>query len=151
MKLCVCSICSFIINASVQMPYEIDPETQLAIGPKLASSEPAPVPEPKVLEGRYCRLEPLEVRHAPELYECSSPDDADTRFRYLFDVPPSSVETTEAWIRNKMADKNYFYYAIVDKSSGRVEGRQSLMRMDTVNRRIENGNVRTDSALAQSN
>lgn len=132
------------------MPYDIDPKTQLAIGPKLAASVPAPFPEAKVLEGRYCRLEPLEVRHAPDLYECSSPDDADTRFRYLFDEPPSSIQATEAWIRDKMADKNYLYYAIVDKSSGRVEGRQSLMRIDAVNQCIENGNVRFATAPAKT-
>mmetsp|Transcript_1927 Transcript_1927/g.5824 ORF Transcript_1927/g.5824 Transcript_1927/m.5824 type:complete len:281 (-) Transcript_1927:97-939(-) len=132
------------------MPYVIDPATQLAIGPEMEARELVQVPEHKVLEGRYCRLEPLEARHAAELYACSSPADAEVRFRYLFDAPPRSVEEVESWIRRSTATPAYLYYAVVDKASGRVGGRQSLMRIDPTHRSIENGNVYMGPGVARS-
>jgi hypothetical protein len=55
-----------------QIPQEIDPESDLPIGPRLANPRPAPLPERVVLDGRFCRLEPIEAkRHRTELFEAA--------------------------------------------------------------------------------
>ncbi len=56
-----------------QVPREIDPETRLPIGPRMADSGPARPPERIPIEGRYARLEPLDpARHRDELYAAST-------------------------------------------------------------------------------
>ena len=50
-----------------QIPRELDAETGLPIGPKLADPGPAGTPERIVLDGRYARLEPLDAaRHGDD-------------------------------------------------------------------------------------
>ena len=50
------------------------------------SSRPRPDRAP--LQGRYCRLEPLDpARHGEQLFAASMAPGADERFRYLFDAP----------------------------------------------------------------
>ncbi|HSQ05827.1 MAG TPA: GNAT family N-acetyltransferase, partial [Burkholderiales bacterium] len=54
----------------------------------LADWRPRPRPGRVVLEGQYCRLEPLEpARHGDQLFAASMAPGAEERFRYLFDVP----------------------------------------------------------------
>ena len=67
-----------------QIPREIDPECGLPIGPALLRSGPAKNPQRIVLNGRYCRLEPLDPKsHGDDLYSASMPPDSTARFRYL--------------------------------------------------------------------
>jgi RimJ/RimL family protein N-acetyltransferase len=87
---------------------------------------PRPKPERKVLEGRYVRLEPLDPKkHGDELFAASSVADADQRFTWLFEFPPATREE----------------FAVVDKASGKVAGRQTLMRIDPTHGVIEIGNI----------
>lgn len=123
---------------------DIEEESGLPVGPVIPSA-PSLFPERVVLEGRYCRLEPLEARHAAELFEVSTPPDAKARFRYLFDEVPTSVDDTEKWIARKHA--NVEFAVIVQ---GRVEGRVSLMRIDVANQSVEIGNVYFGPRLART-
>lgn len=131
------------------MPFEVDVLTGLAVGPRV-DLPPAVLPSRGPLEGTYCRLEPLETRHAQDLYDASTPPDAAARFRYLFDEPPADVSSMEKWIGEKTGDPAYSYFAVVDKQTGRCEGRQSLMRADVAQRSIENGNVYYGPRIAGS-
>ena len=125
-----------------QVPREIDPGSGLPIGPRLADAGPADAPERVVLEGRYARLEPLDpVRHRDELYAASTPPDAAARFRYLADSPPESPEALGAWMEAAAESPDPLYFAVIDRASGRVEGRQTLMRITPAQRCIEIGNI----------
>ena len=125
-----------------QVPREIDPESGLPIGPRLADAGPAIAPERVVLEGRYARLEPLDpARHRDELYAASTPPDAAARFRYLADRPPDSPGALGAWMDAAAQSPDPLYFAVIDCSTGRVEGRQTLMRITPAQRCIEIGNI----------
>ena len=125
-----------------QIPREIDAETGLPVGPRLANPGPAKAPRREVLEGRYARLEPLDpVRHRSELYAASTPTDASTRFRYLFEPPPDSLEAFDAWLAGAAESPDPLYFAVIDRATGRVEGRQTLMRITPAHRCIEIGNI----------
>ncbi len=103
---------------------------------------PRPRPERKVLEGRYARLEPLDPKkHGDELFAASSVPDADTRFAWLPDVPPADRAAFEPWLQNAAASDDPLFFAVIDKASGKVAGRQTLMRMDPANGVIEIGNI----------
>lgn len=125
-----------------QVPQEIDPESGLLIGPLIADSRPARPPERVVLEGRYARLEPLEpARHRDELYAASTPTDAPARFRYLGGPSPESLEAFDTWLVKAAVSTDPLFFVVVDRATGRVEGRQTLMRITPAHRCIETGNI----------
>ena len=134
-----------MVNRSVhdaQVPRELDPETKLPIGPRVADPGPARAPERAVLEGRYARLEPLDpARHGDELLAASTPPDAAARFRYLAEPPPESPATFGVWLADAVASEDPLHFAVIDRATGRVEGRQTLMRITPAHRCIEIGNI----------
>jgi len=108
----------------------------------LKNWQPRPRPERKPLEGRYVRLEPLEAaRHGDELYAVSSVPDAAERFRWLFDYPPEDRAAFQPWLDKAEASQDPLFFVVIDKASGRVAGRQTLMRIDAANGVIEIGNI----------
>ena len=111
---------------------------------------PCPRPARAVLDGRYARLEPLSAAHAPALYEASTGQGAATRFAYLFDEPPRSLEAMRAWIVKAAAAEDQVYSAVIDKTSGRAAGRQALMRIVPEHGVIEIGNILWGPAISRT-
>lgn len=111
----------------------------------------APRPDRVPLEGRYVLLEPLDpVRHGDTLFASAQAEGADSRFRYLFEEAPADRAAFNAWIEKAAAGTDPFFYAVIDKRTGRAEGRQSLMRIDTTFGVIEIGNILWGPAIARS-
>jgi len=133
-----------------QIPQEIDAETGLAIGPRV-DARAAKRPVPIVLDGRYCRLEPIDAtRHREHLFEASSPPGAKRRFRYLFEEPPATLADMDAWLAKAAASTDPLVFAVIDKRTGRCEGRQTLMRIAPEQRCIETGSIYWGPAIARS-
>lgn len=134
-----------------QVPQEIDRDTGLAIGPRLADAGPARRPARIVLEGQYCRLEPVDrMRHREGLLAASTPPDAARRFRYLPDVAPSTLADIDRWLDTAAAGEDPLTFVVIDSASGRVGGRQSLMRIVPQHRSIEIGGIYWGPAIAGS-
>ena len=124
------------------MPWETDRDSGLPVGPRVADSKPAPLPTRVVLEGRYARLEPLEpAGHRDDLYAASTPPDAAARFHYLGVPAPESMDIFDAWLAKAAVSRDPLYFAVIDQATGKVEGRQSLMRITPAHYCIEIGNV----------
>jgi RimJ/RimL family protein N-acetyltransferase len=108
----------------------------------LSNWTPRPRPERKVMEGHYVRLEPLEgVRHGDELFEASTVPDAEARFRYLGEHRPISRAAFKSWLDKAEASEDPLYFAVVDKRTGKVGGRQTFLRMDPANGVAEIGHI----------
>ena len=134
-----------------QTPRETDAATGLPIGPIVATTGPAARPERRVLEGRFCRLEPLDpVRHGDDLYRASTPPDAASRFLYLFEEPPVSRAAFQSWLEQVALSIDPLFFVVIDKRTGRVEGRQTLMRIDPAHRVIEIGSIYWGPAIART-
>lgn len=104
--------------------------------------QPRPRPERKVMEGRYVKLEPLDAeKHGDGLYAASSVADADARFAWLPDHAPQSRAAFQPWLEKAAASPDPLFFAVIDKQSGKVAGRQTLMRIDAANGVIEIGNI----------
>jgi RimJ/RimL family protein N-acetyltransferase len=107
-------------------------------------------PQPCVLEGRYARLEPLDpARHGEELYASAMAPGAEDRFRYLPDIPPDRP-AFEAWLAKSAASLDPMFFAVIDRATGRAEGRQTLMRIAPADGVIEVGNILWGPAIARS-
>lgn len=110
-----------------------------------------PRPERIVLEGRYARLEPLDpAKHASDLLASAREPGADDRFRYLFEDAPADMTALSTWLEKASASADPLFFAVVDRNSGRAEGRQALMRIDAVHGVIEIGNILWGPAIARS-
>jgi len=95
-----------------------------------------------VLEGRYVRLEPLDPKkHGDELFTASSVNDADQRFKWLFEFPPATRDEFEPWLDKVAKSEDPLFFAVIDKASGKVAGRQTLMRIDPTHGVIEIGSI----------
>ncbi|MEE9320926.1 MAG: GNAT family protein [Granulosicoccus sp.] len=125
-----------------QIPQEPDPHTGLPIGPAMLNTQAAKMPGRVVLQGRYCRLEPLDaVRHCSGLYQASTPADAMQRFQYLMEKPPGSLKDMSAWITHTMDSSDPLFFAVINEQTGHVEGRQSFLRITPAQQSIEIGNI----------
>ena len=81
------------------------------------------------MEGRFVKLEPFDAqRHGPELFEASTMGDGDERFKYLLEFQPKTLEEYQPWLENAQASVDPIYYAVIDKASGKVAGRQTFLR-----------------------
>lgn len=111
---------------------------------------PRPRPDRVTLDGRYVRLEPVDVaRHGQGLYETSTVADADDRFRYLFETPPANPQEFEAWLSRIAASDDPLFFVVIDKATGKVAGRQALMRIDPAFGVIEIGNIYWGPAISR--
>ena len=96
-------------------------------------------------------MEPLAAQsHTEELYTASTPADAAARFQYLPDTPPTSLESFTKWVETAAASPDPLFFAVIDKRTGRVEGRQTLMRINPPHQNIEIGNIYWGPAISQS-
>lgn len=103
-----------------------------------------PRPERRILEGRHARLEPLELRHEAELVRVAGEEPE--RFRWLADRPGDVA----SWIAKASTTADPLFFAVVDRATARVEGRQALMRIDVQNGVIEIGSILWGPAIART-
>ncbi len=111
---------------------------------------PRPQPARVVFEGRYCRLEPLDpTRHGGQLFAASMAPGAEDRFRYLFDTPLDR-SAFQDWLERSADSNDPLYYAVIDASTQRCEGRQTFMRITPEHGVIEIGNILWGPAIART-
>lgn len=113
----------------------------------MSTPQPAKGPPPRtVLEGRYVRLEPLAPKHAADLYDACGPE----RYRWLLVDPPGSAAALEADIEARTEVDDPLAFAVVERASGRCEGRQSYMRITPEHGAIEVGGVLWGERMART-
>lgn len=98
-------------------------------------------PERVVLEGRYVRLEPIDQKHAADLYEVSTMPGGVERYRWLFSNAPGSLAEMEARIEKAKTESDPSYVAVLDRASGRAVGQQGWMRIRPEHGSIEIGGI----------
>jgi RimJ/RimL family protein N-acetyltransferase len=93
------------------------------------------------IEGQYCRLEPLELRHADELFKAYSqaPDGRD--WTYMPVGPFDNAASYRDYVERAAVSPDPQHYAVIDLKTGTAIGTLALMRIDRANGVIEVGNV----------
>ncbi|AUU84421.1 GNAT family N-acetyltransferase [Leclercia adecarboxylata] len=101
----------------------------------------ASVLERGVLEGRFCRLEPLNAhQHASDLFEAYALGD-DSDWTWLASNQPASVEETASWVQGKVQDKALVPFAVIDRQSERAVGLVCYMAIEQQLGSVEIGHV----------
>src|SRR5690606_5775435 len=76
--------------------------------------------------------------------------DAEQRFRWLPDYPPETRSAFASWLEMSEASEDPLFFVVIDKASGRIGGRQTLMRIDEANGVVEIGNIYWGPGIAQT-
>lgn len=100
------------------------------------------LPPPTPMQGRYCRIEPLDAaRHAADLYQAYrlAPDGSD--WTYLTGGPYADAAAYADSAAKAAASADPMHHAIIDLASGKAVGTVALMRIDPANGVIEVGHV----------
>jgi RimJ/RimL family protein N-acetyltransferase len=103
-------------------------------------------PQRTPLEGRYVRLEPLAPLHAADLYVAAAAE----RYRWLPVDPPASAAALAARLETLTEEDDPLAFAVVDRATGRCEGRQSYMRITPEHGVIEVGGILWGDRMARS-
>ncbi|WP_330949955.1 GNAT family protein [Streptococcus anginosus] len=112
------------------------------IGDALPNFKPGDLPKMERLEGRYVIVECLSKdKHGADLYEVYGPDSPADMWTYLFQNPVQSQEEWSALLDQMLTAQDRFYYAIVDKESGKALDTFALMRINRGSRVNEVGSV----------
>jgi RimJ/RimL family protein N-acetyltransferase len=115
----------------------------------LAQWTPRPRPERRSHEGRYVRLEPLDAaRHGDDLFAAGPTDEA--LLRYLPERPFPDRAAFQPWLDKAAASEDPLFFAVIDTTTGRAEGRLSLMRFDPAHGVIETGHLLFGPRLGQT-
>lgn len=110
------------------------------VGFGLEGWEGAKRPERAVLDGKYCRLEPLDVaRHSAELFSAFQEDRSGRIWTYLPVGPFKNRDDFEHWLAKASASDDPLFFAIVDRDSGAAAGIASYLRIEPAVGTIEVG------------
>ena len=96
-------------------------------------------PQPIVLQGIHVRLEPIELRHAADLYEAGNDESI---WRYKWVPMPQSLDEVRRWtedVTQSMANGNEIAYAIVSKADQRAIGSTRYLNISPAHRTLEIG------------
>jgi RimJ/RimL family protein N-acetyltransferase len=112
-----------------------------AVGFLVPGWEPRPRPRREPIEGRYCRLEPLEPeRHAAELFAANSQDDGRS-WTYLPYVPFPTLAAYRDWMNANCRGDDPLLFAIVDRTDGLAAGVAAYLNIAPQHGSIEVGHL----------
>jgi RimJ/RimL family protein N-acetyltransferase len=121
------------------------------VGEAVPGWQPRPRPERRAHEGRYCRLEPLDVdRHLHDLWIANSHDTAARNWTYLVHGPYASVDEYEQWMRGASASSDPLFFAVIDRASARAAGVAAYLRIAPEAGSIEVGHINFSPLLQRT-
>jgi RimJ/RimL family protein N-acetyltransferase len=132
------------------MPERLNAHGQ-PIGPALPGWKPRPKPPRTLMEGRLCRVEPLDnERHAADLFAANSEDRAGKSWTYLFEEPFLDLPSFRAWLERESKKEDPLVHAIVDRATERAVGMAGYMRIQPDFGSIEVGRILYSPALQRT-
>jgi RimJ/RimL family protein N-acetyltransferase len=121
------------------------------IGPPVGDWSPPPAPPREPMQGRWCRLEPLDPdRHAADLHTANALDAEGRNWTYLFYGPFSTLTDYRAWMEEASRSTDPLYYAVLSTHTGHAVGVASYLRIDRANGSIEVGHINFSPLLQRT-
>ena len=100
------------------------------------------LPSKKKLIGKYCFLEPINIRkHSKDLYKNYSLDKKNIIWTYLPYGPFKSHGSFKKWLKSFCLSKDPFFYAIYSKKHNQYCGMASYLRITPEHGSIEVGHI----------
>ena len=122
----------------------------LPTGRPLPGWRPRPLPPRTPMPGRFCRLEPLEIRtHAADLFEAYREDPAGRGWTYLPYGPFERPAAFRKWLSADSGGSDPLFFAVVD-ANGRAGGMAGFLRIQPTVGVIELGHIHFAPRLQQT-
>ena len=108
-------------------------------------------PQRKVMTGRYCRLEPLEVDiHAKSLWSANAMDTEGKSWTYLPYGPFDSFNSYQSWLTEECLRNDPMFFAIIDPKRNAAVGVASYLRIQPKLGSIEVGHLHFSNHLQRT-
>jgi len=112
------------------------------IGFPLTDWQGATHPRGSVMQGRLCRLEPIDsARHAAELFAAFAEDRDGRNWTYLPYGPFSTEAELCDWIETSCLGEDPCFFSVIDLVSGKAVGVASYLRIEPAAGVIEVGHI----------
>lgn len=112
------------------------------IGDDLPEWQAPPAPSRVVLDGRYCRLEPLStMHHAADLFAAASLDTSGGSWTYLPYGPFDTQAVYTNWLAAREQESDPLFFTIIDLLSSKPVGLCAYLRIDAAAGSIEVGHL----------
>lgn len=122
-----------------------------AVGPLVHGWQAPPRPSREVMEGRYCRLEPLDpARHAESLFAANALDAGGKNWTYLPYGPFASLAGFCAWMEQDCRGDDPLFFAIIDPAGNKAVGVASYLRINPGGGSIEVGHLNYSPLLQRT-
>ena len=103
---------------------------------------PARLPPRTPMDGRWCRVEPLDpARHGAELFAAYAEDREGRNWTYMGYGPFASLAEFEEWMTASCLGDDPLFHAVVEGASGRALGLASYLRAQPETGTIEVGHI----------
>jgi RimJ/RimL family protein N-acetyltransferase len=108
-------------------------------------------PARRVIEGKHCRLEPVDVeRHLDDLFEAYGAAGDGRDWTYLFSEPFTDIEAFRRYLTQAAGSPDPLHYTVIDTARNKAVGTLALMRIEPVHGVIEVGSVTFSPLLKQT-
>ena len=112
---------------------------------------PPPRPPRDPMQGRYCRVEPVDIaRHAADLYASNRAATDPRDWTYLAYGPFESLEDYRAWMQRVCLSDDPLFHAIIDSATGKAVGVASYLRIEPASGSIEVGHINYSPLLQRT-
>ena len=119
------------------------------LGPKVDPVPPGSMPDRRPLHGMWMLLEPVSAElHARDLFD--SITGKDDVWTYMGYGPWAEFEAFEAWLKEREAARDPWFYAFIRRDTGKACGMGAFMRCDAPNGVIEIGHIWMSPALQKT-
>jgi RimJ/RimL family protein N-acetyltransferase len=103
------------------------------------------------MQGRFCRLEPLDpARHASALHAANRLDAEGRMWTYLPYGPFPDADTYRVWTAEMAQRTDPIFFAIIDEATQRAVGLASYLRIDPASGSIEVGHLNYSPLLQRT-
>jgi len=131
------------------MDYELNKLNQ-PVGLVVPEWKSPELPGRETMEGRFCRLEPLDARHAESLHSANTLDVEGRNWTYLPYGPFNTLADYRTWIEQYCCGSDPLFYAIVDTTTRKAVGVASYLRISPINGSIEVGHLNYSPLLQRT-
>ena len=121
------------------------------VGLPVATLPPGIVPDLRPLNGRYSRLEALDVaKHGADLWAVHAADEGGLLWTYFGNEPPTSEKAFVELQSSRALTRDPWHYAYINLQTGKALGTGAFMRFDKANGVIEIGYIWFSTALQRT-
>lgn len=112
------------------------------VGVVVPNWSPRPRPAREAMQGRFCRLEPVDVAtHGRALFDANRLDSEGGMWTYMAYGPFATFDEYRSWLEASAQSEDPLFFAIVDGTSGKAAGLASFLRINPASGSIEVGHL----------